>query len=248
MEQSLPKPPAWLVNEIGCDLAELLEAARVTGGRVVRPHPIFKLQTFLEREADLQEYAELVLSTKAFTSLLSAGGHIDSQAYERAGRFLNIQDHAPPTETDPSFLEHRIYLDDLAVGYLQTAGILQAACRCRLDLWVHPSMKEEQTAIIEANREGERLVEALDDIRVTLRDALERGQAIFMPRHRRHEEETQLGWLYQAAPIVAHILRDAGPCDAVCVDDRFLNRHHTLTDTAESHGAGRMCARPAATP
>jgi hypothetical protein len=233
MGQSLPQPPAWLVKEIGRDLAELLEAARVTGGQVVRPYPIFKLQTFLEREADLQEYAALVLSTKAFTSLLSAGGHIDSQAHERACRFLTIQDPAPPTEADPSLLERRIYLDDLAVGYLQTAGILQAACRCRLDLWVHPSMKEEQAAIIEANREGERLVEALDDIRVTLRDALERGQAIFMPRHRRHEEETQLGWLYHAAPTVAHILRDAGPCDAVCVDDRFLNRHHTLTDTAE---------------
>ncbi len=71
MDQSLPKPPEWLVNEIGRDLAELLEAARMTSGRVVRPYPIFKLQTFMEREADLQEYAELVLSTKAFTSLLS---------------------------------------------------------------------------------------------------------------------------------------------------------------------------------
>jgi len=39
-------------------------------------------------------------------------------------------------------------------------------------------MKDEQAALIEANREGERLVDALDDIRVTLRDALERGQAI----------------------------------------------------------------------
>ena len=93
-------------------------------------------------------------------------------------------------------------------------------------------MKDDQAAIIEANREGEKLVKTLDDIRVTLRDALERGQAIFMPRHREHEEETPIGWLYQAAPTLAQILRDAGPCDAVCVDDRFFNRHHTLTDTA----------------
>jgi len=77
----------------------------------------------MEREADLQEYAELILSTKAFASLLSAGGHTDSQAHERAGRFLNIQDHAPHIEDDPLLLEHRIYLDDLTVGYLQTAGI-----------------------------------------------------------------------------------------------------------------------------
>ena len=186
----------------------------------------------MEREADLRDYAELVLSTKAFTSLLSARGSIDSQTHERAYHFLSTQDHAPDTEADPSFLERRIYLDDLAVGYLQTAGILQAACHCRLDSWVHPSMKDEQAAIIEANREGERLANALDDIRVTLRDALDRGQAIFMPRHHWDEEETQIGWLYQAAPTLAHILKDVGPCNAICVDDRFFNRHQTLTDEA----------------
>ena len=94
-------------------------------------------------------------------------------------------------------------------------------------------MQKEQIAIIEANREGKRLADTLDDIRTTLRDALERGEAIFMPRHRWREEETELEWLYQAAPTVAHMLKGAGQCDAVCVDDRFFNRHQALTDTAE---------------
>ena len=94
-------------------------------------------------------------------------------------------------------------------------------------------MKNDQAAIIEANREGERLAKTLDDIRVTLRDALDGGQVIFMPRHHGREEETELmGWLYQAAPTLAQILRDASSCDAVCVDDRFFNRHQTLTDQA----------------
>jgi len=232
MEPSLPKPPAWLVNEVGRDLAEILEAARVAGGRVVHPYPIFSVQTFMEREADLQDYAELVLSTKAFTNLLYARGFIDSETHEHAGHFLSTQDHALHTEADPALLERRIYLDDLAVACLRTAGILQAASHCGLDLWVHPSMKADQSAIIEANREGNRLTQTLDDIRVTLRDALNIGQAIFMPRHRWHEEETPIGWLYQAAPTLAQTLRDAGLCDAVCVDDRFFNRHQTLTDEA----------------
>jgi hypothetical protein len=110
MEQSLPKPPEWLVNEVGRDLAEMLEAARVAGGHVVCPYPLFKLQTFMEREADLQDYAELVLSTKAFTSLLYARGLIDSQTHERAFHFLSTQDHAPHTEADLALLERRIYL------------------------------------------------------------------------------------------------------------------------------------------
>jgi len=43
----------------------------------------------MEREADLQDYAELVLSTKAFTSLLYAKGCIDSQTQEQAQHFLS---------------------------------------------------------------------------------------------------------------------------------------------------------------
>jgi hypothetical protein len=39
MAQPLPQPPAWLVDEVGRDLAEILEAARVAGGRVVCPLP-----------------------------------------------------------------------------------------------------------------------------------------------------------------------------------------------------------------
>ena len=105
MEPSLPKPPAWLVNEVGRDLAEILEAARVAGGRVVHPYPIFSVQTFMEREADLQDYAELVLSTKAFTNLLYARGFIDSETHEHAGHFLSTQDHALHTEADPALLE-----------------------------------------------------------------------------------------------------------------------------------------------
>jgi hypothetical protein len=194
----------------------------------------------MESEADLQDYAELVLSTKAFANLLFARGLIDAQTHEHARHFLGTQDHAPNTEVDSSFLEHRLYLDDLAVAYLRTASVLQAACHCGLDLWVHPSIKDDQFALIETNREGERLAEALDDIRVILRDTLERGQAVFMPRHHRHEEETQTGWLYQAVPTLAQILRDAGSCDVVCIDARSVNRHHTLTDEA-GHTVPLVC-------
>jgi len=101
----------------------------------------------MEREADLQEYAELILSTKAFASLLSAGGHTDSQAHERAGRFLNIQDHAPHIEDDPLLLEHRIYLDDLTVGYLQTAGFCKRPAVVT-SISGTPSMKDEQAALM----------------------------------------------------------------------------------------------------
>jgi hypothetical protein len=230
VESALPQPPTWLVNEVGRGLAELLEAAWVANGRVVHPYPIHKLQTFMEREAELGAYAELVLSTRAFANILSVRGIIDAQTHERACRFLQVRDNDPNPDADPSLLDRPLYLNDLAITYLKKAGLLQAACHSGLNLLVHPSTQAHQAALIRENREGNRLATTLDDIRVTLREALETGKAIFIPRHTWHEEATQLGWLYQAAPTLAQILRDVSPCHAVCIDDRFANRHGTLTD------------------
>ncbi len=95
-------------------------------------------------------------------------------------------------------------------------------------------MRTEQDALIAANREGERVAGAIDDIRVTLRDALERDETAFLPRHASgHEEGAEA--LLRDVLTLAHFLLDAGPCDAVSVDDRFLNRHMVLTDRGGRH-------------
>ena len=41
-----------LIDEVGKDFAELLEAAKTTEGRVVRPFPIHKIGSFMERARD----------------------------------------------------------------------------------------------------------------------------------------------------------------------------------------------------
>jgi tetratricopeptide (TPR) repeat protein len=56
-EQPLPNPPEWLVQEVGREFAELIEEARVSGGRVVHPVPIHKLSTFGEMEPTLSRCA-----------------------------------------------------------------------------------------------------------------------------------------------------------------------------------------------
>jgi hypothetical protein len=47
------EPPLGLVQEVGQELAELLHSAKQSGGRVVRPLPIHRIQPFMEQEADL---------------------------------------------------------------------------------------------------------------------------------------------------------------------------------------------------
>lgn len=232
--QPLPQPPDWLSNEVGHALAELLEAARTTGGRVVHPYPIYKSTTFLEREAELREYAALILSTRAFTNVLFGRGWIDAQTHEHASPFLRMHDEDPQAEADAALLDRPVYFDHLAIMYLQETRILQAVCRrSDMNLLIHPSIKTYQTTLIEENRAGDNLAHDLDAIRVVLRDALEAGQATFMPGAPWYASDPERSELYQSAPTLTQILQDVRSCDAVCVDDRFVNRHPFLSDNAE---------------
>ncbi len=228
--QTLPEPPQWLADEVGRDLAQLLEAARAGNGRVVRPRPIHKLSTFMEREAELGDYAELVLPITSFAHMLFEKGYIDAATHERTLKYLVAHDRDQSTDTDLTVLDRPLYLDDLAVTYLQGAGLLQAVCDCGIDVQVHPSTRAERDALVAANREGERLADMLSQIRETLRDALETGKAIFLQRNCADDEETALGTFAQVAPTLAHFLRHVEPCDVVCIDDRFVNKYATLTD------------------
>jgi hypothetical protein len=134
MASSVPDPPVWLVNEVGRDLAELLAAARVSGGRVVHPYPIHRLRAFGEAEADLREYAGCLVSTTAFTGVLHTRGLIDGTTYDRACQFLQAHDRDPNQVADLTLIDRPLYLDDLALRYLQEAEVLQTACRRGLTL------------------------------------------------------------------------------------------------------------------
>jgi hypothetical protein len=205
---------------------------RVSGGRVVHPYPVYRLSTFGEAKADLREYAECLVSTSAFTGVLRTMGLVDDETHTRARQFLQAHDRDPNPEADPTLLNRPFYLDDLAVGYLQEAGILQAACRSGPTLFVHPSTKDFQSALIEANREGARLAGTPDELRLVLRDALESGQAVFLPRQHVLGDETPMRWLHEVAPSLAQFLSDASSCDVMCVDDRFVNRAPMFKDEA----------------
>lgn len=217
------KPPQWLVEEVGHDLAELLEQARADNGWVVHPHPIHQLRTFLEKHAELREYEHLILSTTDLASLLLSAGKITSDLHNQARKFLVARDKDSDRGRPPSssILNSPIYIDDLAITYLQQAQCLSSICRSGIDVRVHPSMKDEQSALVAASREGERLYEDIRAIRDCLREALADGTALFLPQQDVDKEKIE---------SMFHFFSDTGPCDIVCIDDRCINRHGFLTD------------------
>jgi hypothetical protein len=94
------EPPRRLVDEVGRELAELLHAAKLTHGRLVRSLPIHCLRSFMEQEANLDEYAPLVMTTLQFLKVLDADGVVDHQSSERARRLLAAIDEREPLGPD----------------------------------------------------------------------------------------------------------------------------------------------------
>lgn len=227
---SLVHPPQWLVAEVGRDLAELLASAKGGGGHVVHPRPIRSLRDLENERAELGEYTDLVLSVTEFVGHLHQRGKLDRASYERVRSYLAPRD--AQVEGGPglgaSGIDGPIYLDDLALTYLQDAGILEEVGAAELDMQVHPSTRSDQESLIEANRHGDRLARSLDAIRQTIRDAVADGKAIFL-RHRASTEAKRVD-LLEEAPTLAAFLDSTGSCDGVSVDDRFVNRNALLTD------------------
>ena len=170
-----------------------------------------------------------LFSTKTFNRLLFEKGIIDNRAYENADRYLGVHDRDKESDGSEPSLDCALCLDELAVTYLQEAGVLQASCHGGLDLRVSTILGGEQNALISANREGDKLVGELDKIRIALRESVQSGKSIFLPWREIGKEEVNEN-VFQVAPTLAQFLRDVEPCDAICVDDRFINSNGALTD------------------
>ncbi len=230
----IPNSPQDLIKEVGRDFADMLEAARAGGGRVIRPFPIFKSGSFMEREAELGDYADYIISTKALIKVLyEKKGAIDSGTFNRAYQYLTTQDRGREANEDQQLIDCPLYLDELSITYFQHIDLLNVICNSGLEAFVHPSTVAYQSSLVEESRGGIILADKLNEIRIILRKALEQEKATFLPRPRWVNGAKKFESFYQIAPTIANIVEDSGGCDAVCVDDRFFNKHRAIIDKKE---------------
>jgi hypothetical protein len=219
----MPKPPDWLVNEAGIELAELLELARSQNSTVVHAGTIYKVGAYMEEEAQLKEYEPFAYSLHAFLQQMHDDGRLTLDEFQRGTAALRAL--GPSVSGMGAARGHAtgFFLDDLALTYLGNAGILEAVTRSGITFHVHPTTKRDQDALLSASREGVRLAEKLDRIRTTLRDLLHRGQVGFLPG-------TALRDNNRDSDTLTELCKNATYCDVVCIDDRFVNRFRSLTD------------------
>ena len=222
-------PPKAITDEVGLELATILQMARHENGKVICVLPIHKAGSLMEQQADTSEYDDLIHSTMDLCKLLHDEGKIDTDDYRRASPFLNSQGQTDRTNLSRSALNSPIYIDGLVLSHLQSANILQPIAASGIDIRIHPDILKEADRLIEAGDVGDDLVRIIEEIRGGLRNAVESGAASFLPRTVAPAERVQKhGIRFQAT---ASLLAGNVAYDALCIDDRYINSRPAMTDS-----------------
>ncbi|RWK43755.1 hypothetical protein [Mesorhizobium sp.] len=219
-------------KEMGEDLVTLLETAAARGGLVVRTAPVLKLGSYLEEAVDMHGYTSVLTDTHRVMLFLSS--KIDSVRRNAAEPYLRQVDkgwiEAQPVETAST-----LYLDDLAVTYLDHVGVLDSLTTAVSGVYVHEDVSEQAQATLRHAEDTNDFLTAIDEIRRKIAVGVESARITFSSRHvperdqadDEHEDPTE------TAPTL-DLLSKLDNIDFVVVDDRCLSKLPNWSD-----GAGR---------
>ena len=182
VEESLIASAA-AVQEFGVERAALMEACRDDGGIVVCAKPLLKAGSLTEQIADISGYEELLFSPADVSAVARRrGGLVDAAMYERAKGFLASQGQIADSDLPDSILDGPVYVDELALSYLQSAQILDAFATGGIDLRVHRRVQEVTNALVEGGEAGDDLAREIERVVAVLRSGFERGAVSVLPR------------------------------------------------------------------
>lgn len=215
--------PTSLVEEVAGELAELLATARRDDGVVVCARPIYQAGSLMEVEADTSAYDDLIYSPWDLCEAVRRRGLIDRRRFAGGMRILGSQGQRSDRGMNRTLLSGPIFLDRLALSHIQNARLLEFIADPRLNIQVHQNVLDEAVALIDAEDSGDDVANRIDRIRLILRSKVESGKVSFLPLAKLAQSETP-----DRSPGVRSmeaLIAGANQCDAVCVDDRYVNTH-----------------------
>jgi len=213
-----------LMTEVGDEAAVLLKEAEAREGIFIHPGPLFTVASHMDEEAALgalqKRFADpldVVHALREEGVITQAGGDEAIAILQRIG-MASRQAVAPMVP---------LFLDGLAVQYLQNAKILEPLLNSGHTVSIHKSTVDEWHALLATEPMTEELTEAIDAIRVTIRAGLMSGKVKFLGQSRKQREEISAITLL---PLL-DLLEGMTQIEVVVVDDRMLGKSTSLTDS-----------------
>ena len=219
-------PPKSLVEEVGRETADVLQWTRNVEGITVCVRPIYTVGSLMRSDANLGEFNAVTISLTSFSKWLIETGQIGSDVYARICTVLRNSGDAEDPSVPEGLAEKRICFDGLALTYLNDAKALQAVVSALGVINVHSNIFHEMRLLAEQEDSEDEIVSSIDAIRQTIRSRVQDGKASFLPRPtKQFPKETVQSFRLEST---ASLLEGTTECQAVCIDDRFLNSHSTF--------------------
>ncbi len=222
-------PDSDLSGTVGDDLALLIAEAKKASSDngtqhiVVRPSPVYRSNSLMEKEADLTAHATILSSCQSIVDKLRQKGQITIAKKKKARAYLQLQEKRwtdQPEIADGAIL----YLDDLAIAYFQYLGILEKLQAAGFKAFVSPSKVSEINQLISYERISDKAEEAIEHIRSAVNLRIKSGKikvgrqiTIDQPAERSLSGQPTFG-----------VFSLGKGCDAIISDDRFLNQHSSI--------------------
>lgn len=220
---------AKLEEEIGASLATMVSEANVVREGdprqrlVIAPYPIRRPGSLAQEEADLCGYQTSFASCAAVIDKLANRAELTSGEAEVCRAYLALHEqpwpHAPRVQ-DSAVL----YLDDVAISYLEHLKLLPRISKAGLAVYVSSSHVEEADRFIAHNAQVTKAISFLDGLRLKLRDGISAGKVALAPQPRPQRDDVSPLHFNPTMQIFA-----ASNADAIVIDDRSLNRHRGIT-------------------
>ncbi len=226
-----PKPQVdgKLASQVGSELATLITEAEARRGSaepcfVVRPFPVYHIDSLMEEEVNLTRHEALLSSCQAVIDSLRAYSVLTDEQHRAASWHLGRSEQPWPEQPDVS-APATLYLDGLATTYLLQLNVLDVLADAGFTVFVAPSTASEADNLL-----------AHDELTGEVGQILEKVRTAVSTRIA--DRRIQVGPVGLAAPPErpgpAHPTMDlftlTDRCDVVVTDERFINPHPHLGD------------------
>lgn len=215
-----------LSSQVGDELSELIAEA-IKGSStdnnqhiVVRSSPVHRLTSLMEEEADLAQYAAILSSCQSVVEKLRQKGQITGEEERKAIAYLRLQEKVWPNQ--PEIKDGAIlYLDDVTVSYFLHLGVLDKISAAGFRSVISPRKVSEVNELISFEEISGKFSESIERIRSAVNSGIKSGKIKIGRQQSFDEDEVQP---FSRHPTI-EVVGLAKNCDAIIVDDRFLNQN-----------------------
>ncbi|MDF0585041.1 PIN domain-containing protein [Bradyrhizobium yuanmingense] len=227
---SAPQPE--LAADIGDELAAMFAEAEADFGDdrrqrlVVRPSPLYQIGSLMEEEAELGSHEPFVCGCLDLVEALARQGQLTVAEQQHARAYLSLHEKAWPSEKriDPGAV---LYLDELAISYLQHLHILPKLQPAGFTAIVPPAEVLQADRLLRYEALSNRAAAAIEGIRHTLSAGISADKVKLAPEAKGAEQRH--GRLDPHPSF--DVIETAGLVDVVVIDDRYFNKFANLQGT-----------------